>query len=93
MFKSIVLAATIMFTTTQVQAADFEYCNSVSELLAAAALARDSGQTAGAVFKVGIESGIDADMMANILNLVFIEMAYDTPTEIQNIFMSYCLSN
>ena len=93
MFKSIVLAATIMFATTQVQAADFTLCTDLSEAMAAAATARDAGYTAGAVFNLGLEAGLDADMLAAIINLVFVEMKYDSPSQIQSTFMAHCLAN
>ena len=93
MLKPIVLAVTIMFATTQVQAADFTLCNDLSEAVGAAALGRDAGMSPGEIFQLGLEAGIDAEMMAAILNVVFVDMANASPTQIQNTFMAYCLAN
>lgn len=93
MLKTIALTAAIVFGTTQAQAADFTLCTNLSEAAGAAAVARDAGHTAGAIFKLGIEAGLDADLMAAIINLVYIDMVNSSPQHIENTFMAYCLSN
>lgn len=83
----------LALSSTKADAADFTLCNDLSEAVAAAATARDAGYTAGAVFNLGLEAGLDADMIAAIINLVFVEMKYDSPSQIQSTFMAHCLAN
>ena len=87
------LTAAIVFGTTQVQAADFTLCTNLSEAAGAVALARDEGLSPGEVFQFGLESGLDADLISAMINLVYVDMVNSSPQHIENTFMAYCLSN
>ena len=93
MLKTIALSAAIVFGTTQAQAADFTLCTNLSEAAGAVALARDEGLSPGEVFQLGLESGLDAELISAMINLVYIDMVNSSPQHIENTFMAYCLSN
>ena len=78
---------------TPAQAADFTLCTNLSEAAGAVALARDEGLSPGEVFQFGLESGLDADLISAMINLVYIDMVDSSPKHIENTFMAYCLSN
>jgi hypothetical protein len=82
-----------VFGTTQAQAANFTLCTNLSEAAGSIALARDEGMSPGEVFQFGLESGLDADLISAMINLVYIDMVNSSPQHIENTFMAYCLSN
>ena len=93
MLKTIALTAAIAFGTTQVQAADFTLCTNLSEVVGEMALSRDKGYSPGEIFQVGLESGLDAELLSALINLVYVDAVGLTPQHIENTFMAYCLSN
>ena len=79
--------------STKAEAADFTLCTNLSEAAGAVALARDEGLKPGEVFQLGLESGLDADLISAMINLVYIDMMYHSPDLVELAFLEYCLSN
>ncbi len=92
MFKTTLLAATaLLAVSTQAQARNLEFCTALSESVGSLAELRDSGMPAGQSFRAMLEAGLDAEMAAELLNLVYIDAKDLSPEEIETASFAICV--
>jgi len=92
MFKTTLLAAaTLLAVSTQVQARNLEFCTALSESVGSLAELRDSGITSGQSFRAMLEAGLNAEMAAELLNLVYIEAKEVSPEELETTSFAICV--
>ncbi len=94
MIKSIVLSATLMLGLNTAAIADTpESCYWQAELGFTIAQSRDSGIHPSFVYELLVHEGMDPDVAAQVVQVIYIEVARFNPEEIKQEIFNNCIGS
>ena len=88
-----VLALGLTVTAAPVKAMNVESCTILSNAASGVAFLRDQGVGPQDVYDLMLQNGIDEEVAVVLLELVYIEASYASPSDIKNVMFTVCLSD
>lgn len=94
MIKSIVLSATLMLGLNTTAIADTpESCYWQAELGFTIAQSRDSGIHPSFVYELMVNEGMDPDVAAQVIQVIYIEASMFNPEEVKQVIFNSCIGS